>query len=419
MSKFVKFADDALDNSFYNNKINRHSTNSHAFSTTGGFSIFDNNPSLFHRSVDGLDARIRNYTPGNVSKWKKYDAVKNIRDGRVPSGGGDFNALARYTTPYYKYNKLIKRADAAAVNFGFRNESDFAVKLKEAADLCETAAGKRRINNDPRWRNVFLSLKKTKRKDKKLMAAVATGTAAGLVIYLAKEQEKNTGCFRYKLGEEKGNKKDDGLIRYKIAGNFCIGGATSGGEGSNNDYDNDDKDVGDVKILAFNTHPLSDSERWGCDYDNFYATGDEIDRQRIDEIRQLGCNGLCDVLNFNVLASFTNDEYAPFIERATVGDDDKSQLGGENMNNDKFMYVCERATFLRTLIDQTLDVVDDVFDEAMSSSLVKKMSETLRQWAIFIVVITLIFFLVSRQTFVPNLFSPASPANNFSQSSIS
>ena len=401
-----------------NRNINDNTT------TTRLFSFLDNNNSnnINVNRVNVLDDRIKNFMPESVGKWKKFDEVKKIRSGEVSSGHGESNAWSRYTKPYYKYNKIIKNADRKAIEFGFRNEADLAKKIEDAAKMCETINGRRLVNGDPTWRNLWLRLRKIKHKGKKLIAATATGTAAALVVYLAKEQRKNTGCFRYKLAEKKkGSNGSVAITRYKVAGNFCI---------SNDDYDyeyNEDKiddDDDNVKIIPPENHPLFNHEKWDCDYDDFYMNGNELDRERIDEIRQLGCNGLCDVLNYNMLTSFTNDEYQPLsppseeekgdevrfddddvdvdsTKQKNDNEDDSSIISEEkkNNNNQEYMYVCERATFLRTLIDQSLEVVEDILDDVLlTSPFVEKLIQMLYKFVFIVIILYIGFYLITSRT---------------------
>ena len=100
MVKIRKFVDDVIDN----NKAFPSNNIASPFPTTTRniFSSLDDTKNVF-----GLDARIKNYLPENAGKWKNYDDLKRIRSGQIHSGGGELNALARYTKPYYKYDKMI------------------------------------------------------------------------------------------------------------------------------------------------------------------------------------------------------------------------------------------------------------------------------------------------------------------------
>ena len=371
MVKLNKF-DEILDNKAFSNAIDPFSlpTTSTSFNNKI-FPTLDDNSVI--RRLDHLDNsnKINKFIPENIDKWTNFDNLKRIRSGNVSSGSGEINALARFKRPYYKYDKMIKKVDSKAISYGFKSEADFAKKLESAAELCKTANGKKIINNNPIWRNLLTSIQKTKHKGKKLTAISALGTASALVIYLAKEQKINTGCFRYKLGDDENGRKNK-LIRYKIGGNFCISDDTS-------TTTNDDN----VKILPWDHHPLFHHKRWDCDYENFYRFSNEIDRERIDLIREQGCNGLCDVLNFNTLASFTDNEYQPLASN----DSDKDE--------NEFMYICERATFLRTLTSESLNFIDDILTETMNSSLVKKISNMFNKLLFLLIIIFMVYLFLT------------------------
>ena len=413
VKNIVKFSDDVLDNKAIRNagKIPTNNNINASTSTTKLISSLDNSNININRV---LDDRIKNFVPENANKWKRYDELKKIRSGEVSFGGGESNALARYTKPYYKYNQMLKQVDNMATSYGFKNEADLAKKIEGAAKQCRTINGKRRINNNHIWRGLFLRLKNTKNKGKKLAYAVGTGTVAGLIIELAKEQRKNTGCFRYKLGNEKGGGRKN-LIKYKVGGDFCI---------SNEIYneDNDDDNETSVRILPPNHHPLFNHKKWSCDYEGFYRNCNDIDRDRIDEIRKLGCNGLCDMLNYNILTSFTNNEYQPLLdEKEKEDDEEKKNINNNNNNNnnddvvlhqndgiekkeegeskkDEFMYVCERATFLRTLIDETKNVVGHVLDKV---SFLDDLTDILFKFILLIIILYFGFKLITSQLIIP------------------
>ena len=428
VKNIVRFSDDVLNNKAVRvaGKIPTNTTTTKpSTSTTRLISSLDDSNIKINRV---LDDRIKNFVPESANKWKRFDELKKIRSGEFSLGGGESNALARYTKPYYKYNKMLKKVDNMAVTYGFKNEADLARKIENAANQCRTINGKIKINDSPTWRGLFLRLKKTKNKGKKLAYAVGTGTVAGLVIELAKEQKKNTGCFRYKLGEEEkggggGGRKN--LIKYKVGGNFCISDDVYNEE--EDDNDNDDKSV---RILPPSNHPLFNHKKWSCDYDDFYKNGNDIDRDRIDEIRKSGCNGLCDVLNFNTLTSFTNNEYQPLLDEKEEKKDDDEEEGekinnSSNNNNDndnalypkkngggnngvqskenqeekeEFMYVCEKATFLRTLINETKNVVDHVLDDV---SLLDDLTDILFKFVILIIILYFGFKLITSQVLIP------------------
>ena len=328
--------------------------------------IINNN---YHGNFGKIDVdriKFNKFTPDNTKTWKLYDEVWKKRRGDLPSQG-ELNSYARNTRPYHRYSKLIEESDALARTYGFKNERQLAIYIENAARLSKKAGGNKIINEDPRLLNLYHSLRTAKNKSGILKTALATGTVAGFVVYLANEQAKNSGCFRYTKIKDKNE-----LIKHKvIGGNFCIGDKLITDEDSN------------IRKIPEESHPLFNHDKWDCDFSEFYGNNiNETDRDKIDEIRQLGCNGLCDSLNFNFLATFTNGKYEPIKEKGEEGG-----RGGEEEEEEEeekqYMYVCEKATFLRTAVDKTLDVIEDIAGVVMESSVIAKLYDRIYSICIF------------------------------------
>ena len=150
-----------------------------------------------------------------------------------------------------------------------------------------------------------------------------------MIIFLQNYQKTHTGCFRY----EKEQQQQQQEIKYKFAGvSWC------NNIGNNNNNNNSM----DVKLIPENQHPLYNQKKWDCSYNKF-----PIGNNQIDRILNLGCNGLCNWKNFNILAKTSKGEYEPI----TYNDDD-----------DKYVYKCETINMLQALSISTGDAFSDLFD---------------------------------------------------------
>ena len=94
-------------------------------------------------------------------------------------------------------------------------------------------------------------------------------------------------------------------------------------------------------------HPLYGKHIWDCNYHNF-----ENGNPRIDKIIILGCNGLCNWKNFNILAQTTKGEYLPI----------------ENIN-DNYMYKCENITILEAISMSASNTVNEIISGVVDSNL--------------------------------------------------
>ena len=307
----------------------------------------------------------KKYLPDEMIKWKEFEDYDKLLRGESSLLRGETNALIRSSLPYYKYKKLIKQSDVMAKKYGFKNELELAKEIEYGAYLCKTPYGRNIVNNNPRFINLYHQLKRIKNKSTMIKAALIGGTVSGLIIYLGKVQNEKSGCFRYNLDEKQN------LVKYKVGGgNFCIGS----GEG-----EDDLKDV-NIIVLPEEEHPLFNKDKWDCDFDKFNATTN-IDREYVQKIVQLGCNGLCNLKNFNMLANFTS------------GDNLYNKVTAEEKFK-KYMFVCERPTFLRTLIDETGGVVGQVASEIFGSDVFKEIIQKISYYIPYILFILIVILFL-------------------------
>ena len=190
------------------------------------------------------------------------------------------------------------------------------------------------------------------RKYRLAKLAVAGGSITAMIIFLQKYQKTHNGCFRYeKIYEE-------GEIKYKFDGkSWCniLGNNISNKE---------------IKHIPESQHPLYNHKKWDCNYNKFPKGN-----KRIDNIINLGCNGLCDWKNFNILAQTTNGEYQPLID----------------YTEDKYIYRCETVNILQAFSSSTGEILSDTFSGIFKSDLGKDFINTLLR---FIFIIVLIYMIV-------------------------
>ena len=185
-------------------------------------------------------------------------------------------------------------------------------------------------------------------------SAIAGGTLLSMIIYMKHFQKKYSGCFRYDDND------DDKTIKYKFK-EIC----------GNDDDDDDDDD--DVKLLPIQEHPLYGIKKWDYNYYKF-----EKGNKEIDEILQLGCNGLCDWKNFNILAETTQGKYDPINPPA----------------NDKYVYNCETMSLLKALSTSTGNAVNEIVTGLYISNLGKNITNFFfRLLIIFITILMIIIIL--------------------------
>lgn len=206
-------------------------------------------------------------------------------------------------------NKKLISSDQVAKKLGFKNEGDFFEYINQFERV-----GKR----DNRAKKLFTVL----RKNKKVIATV--GVAASIPVlynYCKRHQEINSGCFRYRKNKNGGYLEK---TRKKMGGNYCLS-----------------SNIG-AKIKQ-ETHPLFNVETWDCNFNGFEK------EEKVIDILDLGCRGLCSVENFNNLAG---GEYKPV----------------QNQDH-PYIYRCEKVTILQSLTDYTGDAIDEIIAGALNSDL--------------------------------------------------
>ena len=317
--------------------------------------------------------RYDNFMPNEMIKWKKFENRKKYLRGEYHPNGGELNAGIRSRYPHYKYYKLIRETDEMAKRLGFRNEAELAREIEAAAELCEMSKnGRIIVNKTPKMRNLFFHLTRLKHKSSIVKGALLAGTISGMVIYLAKIQREQSGCFRYNLDNR------EQLVKNKMAGNFCLGDV-------HDDSSSTDEFLSkDLIVIPENLHPLFEKDKWNCEFENFEMTGD-VDRERVYNITSLGCNGLCNVENFNILASLTNDY--------------KEIINDEN----EYTFVCERATFLRTLTEESINYISEVADGVIDSNIFKGFYRHIYKYFIFLIILIIVIKIIgSNSTLMKN-----------------
>ena len=288
------------------------------------------------------------------SHWNKIDNVKLLRlDG---DRGGAIRKAVKNKLPYKDYDIMKKQTDELAQGAGFRNENEFIKDIDNYLVLCKKD---KTILQDSRLLQMLKFLERKARKNPKTTIGLIMASGSTIVILkrISEIHKNNTGCFRY-------FKDGDKLVKQKISGNFCI----------SNDED-------DINFLPESEHPLYNKKKWDCSYKNFDLNG--INRIKATPIFDLGCNGLCDLLNYNALAALT-----PEYEGITLSDE-------EHEKHDKYMYVCERASILRELTTDVLNSVNEVANGVIQSQIGFKIREYFSIFKdYFIYFISFVLFLI-------------------------
>ena len=246
----------------------------------------------------------------------------------------------------------LRQSDILAQKLGFENERDFARKIMSGA-------------GSSRNTGVVSKLYKLLKTHPKLVKyGVGITSAAVLYNICIDYQMKHSGCFRYRrtrpeietnekdknmeiddknMETNKGATDDLYLIETgkKVRGHFCVSDDSKYWEESV-----------DVAWVPEGEHPLYDKRKWDCDFAAFQET------RSSQEIINLGCNGLCDPTNFNILASSSlNGAFSPY----------------PNLNeNGEYVFRCEKVTFLRHIAELLGDGVDDIVDGISHSNLGKR-----------------------------------------------
>ena len=292
--------------------------------------------------------------------FKFFDnALDPIRKGGkavVASGNNDnlFKTVFHGTKPRrripnqkpnkkFVFNNIDKnKMNKTAQNMGFKNAVEFDNYIKKI--------NPHKLNSSdvPKVSRIFKYLSKRGGTIAKL--AIAGGSLSAMLIYLKKFQNKHSGCFRYD--------NDDEEIRYKFEkGSFFCS--------------NDDDDDDNLKLLAIEKHPLYNVKKWDCNYNKFG------NKKEIDEILQLGCKGLCDWKNFNILAKTTKGEYNP------ISNDD-----------DKYIYKCERMSLLKALSTSTGNAMNEIISGLFNSDLGQNIANFLIYLCLVFIIILMFFIII-------------------------
>ena len=299
-------------------------------------------------TIIGSNNSVINYV--NSLKFKKRRQDINIINNRINKNNISIRrrrrGRGRNNNNKWIYEKNIKETNKLAKSLGFKNEKDF----RQFIDTVVPETSK-----DTRLTRLFNYLSKNPKSIAK--AAVAGGTITAMVIYLKKYQRDRTGCFRYIKGYTETTQP------MKIMGNFCINDNTID---TNYDYTISEKE-----------HPLYYQKKWDCNDNSLF--NDSLD-PKTNHILGLGCNGLCNWQNFNVLASNTKD-YEPIDPK----------YHEDKINN--YTYKCEHITILRALATNVGTIVDETFSGIMDATNVRK--KIIRVFWILALIILLMSFLSS------------------------
>ena len=254
----------------------------------------------------------------------------NVRNRYINEIKTPVNRLARELN-YKTEDDFVKYIDMYLVNKKWQNSK----KLSQTINSLRTRAAQH-YHHHPAIATIFKDVKKP---------------ISQILNDLSIFHQKNSGCFRYKLIQDK-------LIREKISGNFCHGNE-EGGE------------------VPESEHPLYNINKWDCEYRDFSIGG----RRRSNNNPRLKCNGLCDPNIFNGLS-----EYTPNYGKAELPPID-----------DKYIYVCESGSILRYLLNSEkkeeveVVVVDD-----------EKYTFYYYLIPLFIVIIVIIIILACQKPFKRN-----------------
>ena len=226
------------------------------------------------------------------------------------------------------------------------------------------------ISETQKVSKLYSSLSKLSRSKSKgshiAKMAVAGGTIVAMIIFLQNFQRNHSGCFRYDKVNNGSNDGDEIRIKYKFDGKSWCNNVLGGGTSENKK----------VKTIPETEHPLYNVNKWDCKYKNF-PLGDE----KVDRILNLGCNGLCNWENFNVLATLTQGEYQPLLD----------------YNDTRYVYKCETVNFLQALSSTTGDAISHTFSGLLDSDLGRQLVSTLLR-VFFILILIYIIFKICTKT---------------------
>ena len=339
MSRYINKIDDIItianrrNPTILDRSPSHFNTNFSTPSNQKGHNINDINIEKLIPEINKTNFSSKTFHPGMRNSWLLLNKWKKMRKvGWEGKGGRDGTPSSKGL--YQNYDDMVSRHDSQARTLNFGSEAKLAREIEKAAMLCKTTKGKRRVNSDPRFYHLYEKLRVMKHKENSLIKkALAFGTISGFITYIGNEQAKNSGCFRY-------TKMDGGdeLIKAKVEGNFCNGDLAI--------------DMG--RKVPEEEHPLFAVDKWNCDFHSFIGTTHQ-DEQEIEAIKDRGCNGLCDPLHYNFMASFTDGLYKQ----------------SDVVDSDECMFVCEKATFLRTLAEEVNDVMSNIVGEGVIGHLYK------------------------------------------------
>ena len=272
---------------------------------------------------------------------------KNIKPKKIPTSSPQPSSLL----------------DNKAKKMGFENALDFNNFIK---NVDPDNMSKIQIQKAKKLKN-FLSGSKTKNAFVKMLLGASTLTA--MVVYLKRYSDKHSGCFRYFQNNDS--------MKDKISGKtFYCGGSSNSTDGKNDDDDDDDGILPEKKHPLFN-HP----NKWDCNFKDFENVN-EYSHQIINQ----GCNGLCNIENFNYLVkNHTNPS--------------KNFLPIENPYP-QFVYKCENISLLEALSKTAGDTVDEITSGLFDSELFGRIITL--AWQIFFLLLMLIITYKSFKYFYYN-----------------
>ena len=304
-------------------------------------------PQFFNKTIKNIDNVNNSYINNAIIPNKNNMLIPNINNNnnnknynRIQKLFVDFHKRKRNTNHISKtINKpqyiSINKSDSIAKSLGFKDTTDFEKFIKDINPYTLNT------NEMKKTSKLYKHLSNIAKQNPKSVAklAIVGGSITAMIIYLKKYQNTYSGCFRYKKGNIISNVLiNDDKIKYKFAGKTWCNTT----EKYSNSDSNSSSSSSIIKLLPENEHPLFNKIKWDCNYNNF-----EKGNKKIDNILNLGCNGLCDWRNFNVLAKTTNGEYKP--------------INDINLQQNNYIYKCETISILQALGMSTSSLLGDLF----------------------------------------------------------
>lgn len=334
----------------------------------------------------------------NADWYNSLSTSKRLQKGTsaIPP---DINRIITRKLPHNHYSEWMRQTDTVAKKLGFFNEIQFS-KWIERLNVSKSIT----VENSKKLGDIYQYITNFIKKHPSSLAkaALAGGSIAFMVTFMQNFQKENTGCFRYS--------KDDQncLVRYKFDGDFCLSTAKNNSyniKNNNSNNNNSDETVDstkydDIKLLPMEQHPLFGVTKWECDYRH------DADSKEVDEILHAGCQGLCDWLNFNILAQNTQ-EYSPIdlnTESGEEGEVEDEEDDDREALLFKYIYRCEKSTFLRALTVAVFDIVDETITGFSQSQLGQKTFNFIRSQArramlwliVFVLILVAVRFFTKR-----------------------